>query len=60
MKKEIEDMAMKTFSLADLPSGKRARLEEQIMEHALAHWRKKLRTRAQNGFQSMILKRSGP
>lgn len=34
-----------TFSLADFPSGDRARLEGQIIERALQHWRKKQRTR---------------
>ena len=34
-----------TFSLADFPSGERAKLEEQIIERALELWRKKRRAR---------------
>ena len=35
-----------TFSLVDFPSGDRANLEIQIMEHALALWRKKNQPRS--------------
>lgn len=41
----LNNMALATFSLADLPSGDRAKLEIRIMEHALAHWREKLKSR---------------
>lgn len=41
MKKAISAHAMATFSLADLPSGERSKVEKQIMEHAVAHWRER-------------------
>jgi hypothetical protein len=38
MKKNLPTTTMTTFSLADLPSGQRMKLEDQIMERALALW----------------------
>ena len=45
MKKIAIATTASTFSLADFPSGDRAKLEEQIIERALELWRKKLRPR---------------
>ncbi|HSY43410.1 MAG TPA: hypothetical protein VK811_05830 [Candidatus Acidoferrum sp.] len=39
MKKNTHTTAV--FSLMDLPSDERMKLGEQIMERALAHWRRK-------------------
>jgi hypothetical protein len=45
MKKTIIAAAATTFSLADFPSGERAKLENQIIERALQLWCKKQRSR---------------
>jgi hypothetical protein len=45
MKKTTLAAAAITFSLADFPSGDRAKLESQIIERALELWRKKRRLR---------------
>ena len=41
MKKSAYAAHAATFSLAAFPSGERTKLEEQIMERAVAHWCKK-------------------
>jgi hypothetical protein len=41
MKKTSNMGGAATFSLADFPSGEQMHLEEEIMRHALALWRKK-------------------
>jgi hypothetical protein len=46
MKKTAIAATAPTFSLADFPSGDRARLEDRIIERALQLWRKKLRARS--------------
>jgi hypothetical protein len=43
MKKHAIAATATTFSLADFPSGDRAKLEDRIIERALQLWRKKLR-----------------
>lgn len=43
MKKTTTTAGAITFSLADFPSGSRAKLEDQIIERALQLWRKKRR-----------------
>jgi hypothetical protein len=45
MTKNMQTTTMTTFSLADLPSGERMKLEDQIMERALALWRNKQSSR---------------
>lgn len=45
MRKTTIAAAAFTFSLADFPSGDRAKLEGQIIERALDLWRKKRRLR---------------
>lgn len=45
MKREAMAVTAATFSLADLPSGDRAKLEEGIIERALQLWCKKRRPR---------------
>ncbi|HEV2455303.1 MAG TPA: hypothetical protein VGY98_13650 [Verrucomicrobiae bacterium] len=45
MKKTTVTTAVTTFSLADFPSGDRARLEGQIIQRALQIWSKKQRPR---------------
>jgi hypothetical protein len=45
MKKTTIAVAATTFSLADFPSGERAKLEDQIIERALQFWCRKRRAR---------------
>ena len=45
MKKTGMSSVAATFSLADFPSGARAKLEGRIIERALELWRKKTRAR---------------
>jgi hypothetical protein len=45
MKKTAIATTASTFSLADFPSGDRAKREDQIIEHALELWCKKRRLR---------------
>jgi hypothetical protein len=59
MKTKMYAMTMTTFSLADFPSGERVKLENQIMERALARWRSRQSSRL-TAFNSLRQRESKP